>query len=419
MKRVLLLVCLLAWVTVAWAEGYGYSGDGYSGGQYGRGYASAKGYAKPIGLGTVNLLADSETFETDAWTLPHADLTLSRGRVDPLGGFGASRLLSRDGSSFISTETTATIVLDYQWITHSIYAKEGTAPTSGFKYVENGTVRGPTLNWSGGTPSFSGSSFDNQGAEDMGGGWWRVWYDVDLNNIGVQGNAFTSRIIPWLGSTTTGHYADFFGVQLEPGAGPPGPYTKRPIAPPSNILPDSWDFFSTFWKGNHVSIDETGGQADPFGGNKAFLMENIGGASAWYQENSTQFDVSTDRVVLSAYFKHGAGTLSGGNLRFYNAGLGKIAATSYTWSGSVMSHGSSTFDGLTETYCTGGVNDIGNGWYQVYIAVDLKESNWLETQAKEIRMMLWGGDSDAGDQLYVTGVQFELGLIPSTYKERP
>lgn len=209
-------------------------------------------------------------------------------------------------------------------------------------------------------------------------------------------------------------------------AGGDGSYAPSvpPVAAPVNLIADSWQFESAFWMGASAAVDVTPGQADPFGGNHASLMENVGAASAFHQEETTPFSgLFTDSVVLSCRLKAKVGDVpDNGNLRLFNSTIGSgdggLCRVGFVWTGTVLSAGTVSGDNTT-----GGVIGLGDDWYRIFVAVDVTQNKisegWQDSDVYDIRIPLWGGDTTAGHGLHLAGVQLEPGLVPGPYLEKP
>ena len=191
-----------------------------------------------------------------------------------------------------------------------------------------------------------------------------------------------------------------------------------------NLLADSWQYESTFWKGVDAAVLITPGQADPFSGTKASKMENVGAPSASHQEKTVVFaNLFTDNVVLSCYIKALPGNVpDNGDIRLSNqtigSGAGGLCIQRYIWTGTVLSAGTATGDNTT-----GGVIAIGAGYYRVYVAVDITENKasegWQDTDNYTAIINLWGTDSTAGHALFLDAFQLEPGATPGAYVETP
>lgn len=181
-----------------------------------------------------NLLLESEDFTSNPPWYVQAEIAVTGGHADPLGGSTAQSLtVETEGAGAYSQAYHADIVgLDVSDVVLSAYFKEIACPNRCELRLYNvtaGNLHLVQVAWSAGVGAIYGTpgTADHSGVVDIGSGWYRAWFHLDLATRGEDGDTFNVRIMPFNDDTVQGHGVLCWGVQLEPGTAP-GPYLRKP-----------------------------------------------------------------------------------------------------------------------------------------------------------------------------------------------
>ncbi len=183
-------------------------------------------------------------------------------------------------------------------------------------------------------------------------------------------------------------------------------------APNKNLSVGSSDLTNAVnWPPAFMTV--LGGQPDPFGGSNAFRLTDDITNNPHTFSTGAGIPVTTGvTYVFSHYAK--AGTLGFCQLLLSSASMGTCYANFDLNLGTMP-----TLTAGTSTNATGGIINIGSGWYRVYLSAQALASTTTFLPAPRMAdsgvAVRTAGYPGAGSTIFAYGPQFELGAVPTSY----
>ena len=192
------------------------------------------GRLRSVGDEVVGLnayIGESENLSDDSWTAPATidNTVISGGGLD--GDDCCEITCAETGvGAFAQVDSDSFNLPMIRTYCMSACYKDAGAATSALRCynLTQAVMHNIVVTWTDGVPEITSSGYiSNSGVDDVGDGWYRVWFDWDLaTDSEVVTDDFDVRVMPFRNDTIAGHGIRATRIQVEPrpaGVGP-GPY---------------------------------------------------------------------------------------------------------------------------------------------------------------------------------------------------